>query len=142
MSPDIDKPHLSKIIGELYDMDEDSLKSLSSEEIKKYLEPSLELDFQELCGLVRKKTKRRLPVNEKAFGIAYKFQLILLKLFVLAKITYLHNFSTRYPDGDIKPADYENKEVGIVKAAPLIEKKTSECIDDFEKSLDILEKIN
>ena len=58
----------------------------------------------------------------------------IISLFILANITFPHNFSTRYPDGDIKPSDYK-KGMGIVDCFEEIYKKTKESIDALEEHI-------
>jgi len=146
MIPSIEKPRLSKDINEIYEMDKDSIRNLSSEEIKNFLDSSSEIDFFELIEKLEDhinhikldfRKKRSLEITK----VISKDKINFFKMYTLSKITYLHNFSTRYPDGDPKPEDYNKKDLGIVKEAPFIKENLLECISDFEKCLNFLEKI-
>ncbi len=61
-----------------------------------------------------------------------KYGAVFIKLFLIAAVTYPHEAFTRYPDRDIKPAQY-NENMGIVKVAP-------QAFDILDESIDCLRK--
>ena len=71
-----------------------------------------------------------LKADEREYDLLVSF----ISLYLLSAITYPHFAYTRYPDGKIKPSDYYEDKIEIVKCVNEILAEVELCISVFEQS--------
>jgi len=154
---DVDVTKLEKIINEkqvefaklskeeiktLLKLNEDIRKKIENMELEKQIylvmKNFLKIILEEEDNLLEEEYKDLLKGVEKLFRQYFDIGLIssFVTLYILSVITYSHFDYTRYPDGEIKPEEYEN--LDIIKIFPEIWESLKECIEHLDKHPGIL----
>lgn len=93
------------------------------------------LSYEEIKERIKAIEKTNLNGSNQKIDKIVEFRTAVEKLFQLSIITSPHWKYTRYPDGKIKPSDY-NENLGIVRAFLEIEKEMKFILDSFSKYIE------
>jgi hypothetical protein len=134
-----------KMTEEEFSEKREDVAKLSSNEIKKIMnecdenkiEPTVKSIFWENIDKFLKETRRHgkkiktiSKIGERVHGF--------VAMAVISRILYPHEAYTRYPDGNIKPSDYNNLKLGIaenIEELINLAKKSNQEVSEFIKSL-------